>query len=72
MSEKQKKMANRMVELLVEMNVLQKNGDTNYYGCLARLVDWKHYFTEAIGMYQSEEIEKDMKKYLEAKRKMRE
>lgn len=85
MSEKQKKMATRIIEILDEMGFIQK---TNEKGCMTLAVsrhsiptldEWKGFkeakeklirtFTEAIAMYQSEELEKEMQKFYEADRK---
>lgn len=56
MSENQERRAKRLVEILVEMNILQKNGNTNYYGCLAKLEDWTRYFTIVLTKLETEEL----------------
>ena len=72
MSERQKKMAKRLVEILDKMDVINpstivngymcsyKSKDVTPYECRMPYKDWIQELTQAIATYQAEELEKEL------------
>lgn len=74
MSESQKKMAKRLVEILIEMGFIKerKSKCGVFWALDTRYADLVQKFTEALTKLETEELEGEFKKFREINRKAKE